>query len=389
MPVRNLIQVSTVDGNSWVTQQNWSEWSRSPRVGGKLRLVANPHKKGYYTNSMTGRQFPNSCRHTASPSGVSPGNFAPLWQPAGTKAMTGWNIAPLWSKLEASSYARFRGKLYKGSAALGVTIGSYKQSREMIVNRFEQLKRPWDHLGDILERDRRRGRLVDYADRLSGAHLEVIFGMVPLYQDIIAASTTVIQQAAQRETVRGKTSLHGEHSLSKLTGAYGLIRENWKIMYSMSVTRAAQVRIENPNTWLAERAGLLNLAAVGWDLVPWSFVINMFVNTGQLVNSITDFAGLTFENETTTHSITSSCDLTCLSNLNAACYNILPRGYVEVFKGKFRAKEKRRTLGAVARPPLVFKIPEANFELAAIAASLVTQKISRVKGLLKLGKPAF
>lgn len=142
----------------------------------------------------------------------------------------------------------------------------------------------------------------------------------------------------------------------------------------MRVSRSATVEISNPNGWLRERAGLNNPAAVAWDLVPWSFVVNMFVNTGQLVNSITDFVGLSFPSS----SITTRYDLNYRTHISG---RISPKVYGSG-SADFRYDFKMRQLGGVARPPVVFKVPDLNWGLAAIAASLFAQKFSAANSLL-------
>lgn len=267
-----------------------------------------------------------------------------------------WNFssAPLtgiYAGLEASSYAKLRGKLYKGSAALGVTLGSYKQSREMIVKRYQQMTNQWEHLSKVLSsRNRKRG------DQLTGAHLELIFGWKPLLSDIYAAAMTVVQEANVSPFIRASSSQSFVVAASAMSGSHTAIGR-------ATVTRAAQVRITNPNLWLLERYGVLNPAAIAWDLVPYSFIVNMFVNTGQLVNSITDFAGLSFDNGTLTKKAH------WLQDCKTSRYG---KGYkLESYK------MQNRTVGkATVRPPLVFKIPEANWELAAMAGSLFAQRTS-------------
>lgn len=256
-------------------------------------------------------------------------------------------LGRIYANLEASSYAKMRGKLYKGSAALGVTLGSYKQSREMIVRRYQQMTNQWEHLSKVLSsRNTKRG------DQLASAHLELIFGWKPLLSDIHAAALTVVQSADAIEFVRASSST-SFHETSGTRTAIG----------KATVTRAASVRITNPNRWLLERYGLLNPAAVAWDLVPYSFIVNMFVNTGQLVNSITDFAGLSFDNGTLTKKARW---------LQEHRVNQYGKGYL---LQSYRVQD--RTVGnATVRPPLVFKVPEVSWELAAMAGSLFTQKTS-------------
>ena len=148
---------------------------------------------------------------------------------------------------------------------------------------------------------------------------------------------------------------------------------------SVRVHTGAMVRITNPNAWLAERAGSLNIMAVAWDLVPWSFVINMFANTGQLVNSITDFAGLSFQNSSVTTTYREGGAAT--ETLDRSWVWPSPGRTASRWTSSWNAMRKTRTVGPPPRPSLTLKLPDANWELAAIATSLMVQKVSSV-GLL-------
>jgi hypothetical protein len=52
-------------------------------------------------------------------------------------------------------------------------------------------------------------------------------------------------------------------------------------------------RISNPNAFLAQRLGLTNLPSVLWELVPWSFVVDWWVNVGGFIASLDDLLGVT------------------------------------------------------------------------------------------------
>lgn len=345
MPTRRRDVVFTGQYNEAIhLAHEYEQWVHSPRPGGKLKLQSNlfvrsklyvdrysPANAGgayYLTKDAQGPLTFLSDKETGIP------------------------------ELEAQSYAKFRGKLYKGSAALGVTFASYKQTREMVVSRYAQLTERADLvLAKFIRRPPTR-------KSIAGFHLEVIFGWVPLLADIIAGATTLCQQADRLAWVRASARSDSRFTRSK-QGGY--IRQD--ISVHSRVTRASQVRIANYNLWLAERAGLLNPAAVAWDLVPWSFVVNMFVNTGQLVNSITDFAGLDFPNSSTT----TACVYTCAE---VGIQTTKPPVYLGT--SEFSGKYKYTSRGATTRPPLVVKMPGVNWELAAMAASLFTQKFSKL-----------
>lgn len=314
------------------------------------------------------------------------------WEPGGSQAAQylpnaadpnlcwRWGVIPsATARLESVTYGKFRGKLYKGSAALGVTLASWKQSQEMITSRYRQIGWGLDSMSrsiDQLYRSARRREFHRLAKSLANTHLEVVFGWQPLVQDILAAATTVIndQPQVQRVTARASTPV----DLFEVWGDSGYAQTYWTGYGYLKVARSATVEISNPNLWLAERAGTLNGFAVAWDLVPWSFVVNMFVNTGQLVNSITDFAGLSFPSSSITYGLPYGYTVVSAPGSR----NGDPRRNELRGIAMYRVKSKYRYLNGVARPPLVAKLPDVNWELAAIAASLATQKFRKVSSFI-------
>lgn len=264
------------------------------------------------------------------------------------------------------AYARLRKKLYVGSASLGVTFASYTQSKDMILNRYNQL----NQRADVM--------LADLSRRISpkkaaSAHLEIIFGWVPLLQDIDASMNTVVQEAFPPFAVTGRAKYTHASKFAELRSANPSVILNHDVLAQGRVTLSAQVRVDNPNLWLVERAGLLNLGAVAWDLVPWSFVVNMFVNTGQLVNQLTDFTGLTLLGVSRTYN-EHIMDVAKLRKRASYWYpGNFEVDYVQL------SSPKTRTLHAT--PPSVnlqFKLPGVDVGLIAMSASLFTQKFSAI-----------
>lgn len=335
-------------------------WYHSTRKGGKLVLRDNPF----------GRQNVKTIQHLLMPSNKGSAYYVPGSPPFNVSNRPEYKAAR--QRLEAESYARLRGRLYKGSAALGVTIGSWKQSREMIVTRYRQMSLQ----ADRFEQRARRIIETEVIDRKTGKHrnryklkaladqyLELVFGWKPLLSDIHAAASTVIntQPQAQRVSATARTYLEMEW----VTGD-SICELKHRVNGILSYSRGVTVEISNPNLWLAERAGLNNPVAVAWDLVPFSFVVNMFVNTGSLVNSLTDFAGLVFPTSVTVnaHHLTYDC------TVRQKVVTKPPYGG----RSSFQLEDKFQKLGGVGRPPMIYKLPDASFELAGIAASLFIQK---------------
>lgn len=328
-------------------QKEVHNWASPRRPDGSLALRANPHLR-------TERKIFGVAIHN-----VSGGQNFPLT----ASLPTVWIEPADWTSSENRAYARFRGKLYRGAGALGVTLGSLKQSREMIEARYKTFTQQADKaLGRLTTLSGRRGgnRSLHAAGSL---YLEYLFGWVPLYQDIYAACNSVIQDADYLTYVRASSGVNSRLiSDSNTWAGYrttgdGLV--SWRVVY------ASGVRVDNPNRWLLERAGLLNPLTVAWDLVPWSFVVNWFVNVNSLVQQITDFAGLSFDNQSVTR--------WCAQHQTGRRVR-LSDGLEEWRQTQFCAR-KERTVGQIPRPQLELRLPEVNWDLAAIAASLASQKL--------------
>lgn len=330
------------------TERSSRSWDRSPKVNGVLRLRGNGMLRD--TAKCIGFSFQGN-ESTGLPMTAN-----------GVAAFT----PSITSTLESTSYARLRGRLYKGSAALGVTLASYKQSREMIVQHYHRINNKIETAARILGRVGNNRRAA--ARAAAGTHLEFIFGVVPIYSDVVAVLTTLAQQADSLTYVRGA---HKVVIDSKEVSRWAGVTTTNVVKGHARMTQACGVRIANPNRWLLERAGLLNPATVAWDVVPWSFLVNMFVNVNALVQQFTDFAGLEFDNITVTRH---------------ARYTQYTEAWTPTFQSSigFEVDYKSRAVGSLARPSMLIRLPDANWGLAAMAASLATQNIGKVNRLINL-----
>lgn len=269
-------------------------------------------------------------------------------------------------------YSRWNGKLRKGSASLGVTLASWRQTSRMITDRQNSLARGLDNVYETLRSNRSaRKRILNEREPLAGQVLEGFFGWAPLISDVQAATFTAVQGAIPPEWARvtGKRSLSGRVMNQNDINA---------LMYTdydgvLTLTYAALVRINNPNLWLANRLGLINLPSVAWDLVPWSFVVNMFTNVGAIIGSLTDRVGIDISKESVTTKHTSL--------VHGFAYDYYFK--CSVTETMLNTKKIRRLN---VRPTLSFEVrlPKFSWSLAAIASSLVIQKIKKINTLLRI-----
>lgn len=335
------------------------EWRNSPRgPDGKLLLRGNPMSR--YKDTVKSFRYSDAGGIALSPARSEAGRHPRTVYP------TQWEETQ--AALYSNAYARLRGKLYKGNASLGITLASYKQSASMINSRFLVLNnkaaRGLLRLTRLSKSDRAKMLRAETVRQLPRAaanfYLEMIFGWAPLVKDIHAAGHALSSIKPDYQTVKAaqRTSVNwaGEHPF----GTHSFDGE-------MRVVLATGVWIDNPHTWMLERLGLLNIGAVAWDLVPWSFVVNMFVNTGVLFNSLTDFAGLRFDEDGT---FTTAAKGVGRANVDF---------YGSTSEATWISYPCYRTLlPRLPKPGLVFRLPDDNLRNAALGAALFTQKVEKL-----------
>lgn len=145
-----------------------------------------------------------------------------------------------------------------------------------------------------------------------------------------------------------------------------------------TVTFSAGVVVTNPNLWLGNKLGLINPLSVAWDLVPWSFVANMFVNIGQLLGSLTDLAGLSLRDDSLTYS--SNGTRTYMSRRQVGPFPGDPSPPTITSATGTRSERLRSRSVGMGAPPIVpyVRFPEWNVGTAAILGSLLIQRTNSI-----------
>lgn len=124
--------------------------------------------------------------------------------------------------------------------------------------------------------------------------LEYHFGWEPLIKDIGAAINT-LQNPIPPKRIRGHGSFKSRTYVD--SGTFG--SKGYRVI-DAKCRMQSDVLVTNPNLHLASQLGFVNPLSVAWELVPFSFVVDWFVNVGQCLASFTDFAGVQLVNPMTT-----------------------------------------------------------------------------------------
>lgn len=128
----------------------------------------------------------------------------------------------------------------------------------------------------------------------------------------------------------------------------------------------ARVAVSNPDLYLMNSLGIINPMYVAWDAVPFSFVVDWFVNVGEYLNAFQglDLAGLTITRPITTYRLASELDYS-YGNTGA-------KWAVYTHKSGFGFKRVLSIPSVRLRAP---KVERLSVTRAAVAISLLLQTL--------------
>lgn len=200
-------------------------------------------------------------------------------------------------------YAKFVDKIHN-TAEMATNLAEHKQANAMITTRVVQLAKFARALrkfqfGDAakalgLQRSESPRNLKKTAKAFGNNWLEFHFGWSPLVGDI-SRSMDILTSGLPPFKVIARTAKEQSLSenLSTSDGKHPWYRNTW---YREGFRIQAGFSVANPNLWLANRLGLLNPLGLAWELVPFSFIVDWFVNLNDVLKSSSEFYGLTLIN---------------------------------------------------------------------------------------------
>jgi hypothetical protein len=129
--------------------------------------------------------------------------------------------------------------------------------------------------------------------------LEYHFGWEPLIRDIHDAADVVNNPLKTFERAKGKGP--STYYVPNYTNIGGSVFDTTTYLYKYAAYQGGRVQsITSGIAHTLDQFGLINPLSIAWELVPFSFVVDWFVNVGDVLASYSDFAGITLTDTYTT-----------------------------------------------------------------------------------------
>jgi hypothetical protein len=275
------------------------------------------------------------------------------------------------------AYEKLKANLGEASATM-VNLAERKQSIDMIAGRGLQLLRFTNHLRklqfeaaardlDLLAPPRKLLKKPGQK-ALAKNWLEYHFGWEPLVKDI-GNSVDLLQRPIPKGKIVG-TSNRTDKDVYRFDG--GDTRRVDHITTKTQFKLGAQIDVTNPNLFLANQMGFVNPLTVAWELVPFSFVVDWFVNVSDFLSSCSDFVGVDVSHsyQSMLQDITISRDMSYRDPAHPEQGHVTYQSYIvrSVFMNRALGRPPGPVLGV--RPPKPLSIVRGATAIALLIGAM-------------------
>lgn len=278
-------------------------WARTPNFGSlpKDELPVNA-----YTDWMARTLYePRYYSYVYNPTGALYWEINGL---CGTASSVITSASPLITEVHAgglstdvSNAAKIKclGKVSDAKVNLAVALAEASKTSDLILGTARRIDRAY--------RAFRRGNLREVARQLNitpgRVHknwLEYKYGWMPLLMDVKNSAEFLAQESIGRATrfsCKASEKRTGTLKWLSTTGKYGSPTLTLPVTRTLtwSVTHTAKLwcELQNPHLSAAQQLGITNPALVVWELIPFSFVFDWFVQVGNYLQAVTALDGVT------------------------------------------------------------------------------------------------
>lgn len=205
-------------------------------------------------------------------------------------------------------YNDIRNKIRGDAANLGNMLGEYRQTAEL----FHDLAKIVSSRGaSLIKRHPRlakRGqRPIDLGKSAADAHLQFVYGIKPLMQDLGTSVGEIVSRIQRPVVLMGSVQRRlrnrsvGYHIVTNASTPF-VCKVDFDIQQFKRTKYAAYMRTNDIATTLAQH-GMLNPLSVAWEVTPYSFIIDWWANVGDVLASLDNlvmFSSLWVVNSTST-----------------------------------------------------------------------------------------
>lgn len=283
-------EIFPVNGSQYVVDryQDYIDSTNSPRVNGKIRFTQNRlnHFRYHFRSQL------KPIKHGSDTTLFNTYAFA---NDVGTV-----EGARMMDRLQDEAASRFYEMLANASTSLPQIFAERGQTFNMLASSMKRLS-DW-------YRSFRRGRNPFTGRSCNGNNaadlwLEYTYGWVPTVSDVYGLMdlknlTPPSPLLKVKKDGYLKKDLYTTHKLHPWEGTTLEYRREYVV--NGRVTIRAIVEVSDPSIAFANSLGLLNPAALAWELLPYSFVVDWFLPIGTWLNNQTALWGLSLTQQSTT-----------------------------------------------------------------------------------------
>lgn len=196
---------------------------------------------------------------------------------------------------DASALSKLYEKAKNQSINLAQVFGERRQTTRMLADTVVRLA--------SAVAAAKRGNLAKAAKKifpssskaLANDYLMWTYGVKPLLSDIDGAAKHLAQPENKTFKVYGKRKIEVPlQTIATGSGGSGVAQQTTVTMFgSVEVTYEAKFTVSQTGIRELNRLGISNPLSLGWELLPWSFVVDWFLPIGNYLNSLDAFNGLT------------------------------------------------------------------------------------------------
>lgn len=198
--------------------------------------------------------------------------------------------------LRNRAYAKFKDEATGDQSQVGTAFAEWKQSLDLVTSNALAIRNNWlafkrgrwaKYTAIKINPRRGTGRLLhvprNIAEGAAAAWLQFWFGIAPLAGDI----TTSLNQAS--DPIPSNENYQGTARKNIFERSGTTIKVEIDGLYRVAV--GGQVRITNPNLYLAAQLGLVNPAQIAYEITPFSFLADWAFDIASFIESFSDFVG--------------------------------------------------------------------------------------------------